>query len=339
MKQVTTLELDPMPSLQEILLSDYLQESTILNLLPAAVYVCDMSGVIKKYNEEAVKLWGRRPVAGEQERFCGSYKLYKPDGSFLPHDQTPVAACIQDGQPRKDMEVIIERPDLSRIYIRANVVPIKDESGQQVGVINCFYDITEQKKTAKELDRKRRELEDYVDNATIGLHWVDGNGIIKWANKAELDMLGYSEDEYIGHPISEFHVQPEKISDILCRLKSNETLDQYEAELRCKDGSTKIVHISSNVLWEDDKFIHTRCFTVDITARKTLFNTLQESEEDHRRLLQGLPSAIYTCNADGYITFYNDAAVKLWGYKPEIGKDLWCGSWKIIRMDGTPVPP
>jgi PAS domain S-box-containing protein len=330
---------DLIAPLQEILSPDYLQENDILNLLPAAVYICDMSGVIKKYNEHAVKLWGRRPVPGDKdERFCGSYKLYNPDGSYLPHNQTPVAACLEDGLPRKDQEVIIEKPDHSRLHVRMNIVPVKDSQGKQVGMINCFYDITDQKKTERELKRKTKELQDYVDNAAIGLHWVDANGIIKWANKAELEMLGYTEEEYIGHHISEFHIKQEKINDLLLRLNCNETLDQYESELRCKDGSIKTVHISSNVFWENGNFIHTRCFTVDITEKKKLFNALRENEEGQRRILKDLPAAIYSCDTKGYITFYNDAATELWGREPEIGKDLWCGSWKINQTDGSPLP-
>lgn len=337
--QDTSVAQDLIAPIQEIISPDYLQESNILNLLPAAVYVCDMSGVIKKYNEQAVKFWGRRPIPGDKdERFCGSYKLYHPDGTHLPHNQTPVAACLEDGLPRKDQEVIIERPDNSRIHVRVNVVPVKDQGGNQIGMINCFYDITDEKRTAKDLQRKTLELQDYVDNAAIGLHWVDANGIIKWANKAELEMLGYTNDEYIGHHISEFHAKKEKINDILTRLSCNEILDQYESELRCKDGSVKTVHISSNVFWEDGKFIHTRCFTVDVTERKKLYNELQQNEQHKRYILQGLPVAIYSCDKDGYITFYNDAAVKLWGRKPEIGKDLWCGSWKIKNTDGSPLP-
>jgi PAS domain S-box-containing protein len=193
----------------------------------------------------------------------------------------------------------------------------------------------------KELDWKTHMLQDYVDNAVIGLHWVDENGIIKWANKAELDMLGYTEKEYIGHHISEFHVQKEKISDILHRLSCNQTLSQYESELRCKDGTIKTVHISSNVLWREGKFIHTRCFTVDVTEKKKLFNDLLESERRYKNLVKTLPAGIYTCNKEGRITFFNEQAVELWGYQPDINDDLvkFCACYKVWLMDGTFVPP
>ncbi len=100
------------------------------------------------------------------------------------------------------------------------------------------------------------------------MHWVDGNGHIIWANKAELDALGYQKEEYIGHHIEEFHADKKVIDDILNRLVNNETLKNYEAQLKCKDGSIKYVLINSNVLWDGDKFIHTRCFTRDITEIK-----------------------------------------------------------------------
>jgi len=56
-------------------------------------------------------------------------------------------------------------------------------------------------------------------------------------------------------------------------------------------------------------------------------------------LLEILPIAVYTCNAQGYITFYNKAAADLWGREPEIGKDQWCGSWKIYQTDGITLLP
>ena len=322
-----------------ILQDDLLKHNSLLNLLPIAVYICDDTGVIRQYNDHAVQLWGRKPALNHvDERFCGSCKLYRMNGNELPHTMNPVADCLADGQPRKNMEVVIERPDHSRIIVQMNVVPITYQEGDTVGALNCFYDITAQKQTERELERKRHELQDYVDSAAIGLHWVDANGFIVWANQAELDMLGYTKDEYVGHHVAEFYVNKDQVDDIQRRLNRKETLQQYESEMRCKDGSHKTVQVSSNVLWENDEFIHTRCFTVDVTPEKRLIQALKESESHYRQLLHGFPAAIYTTDANGLVTQYNDAAVALWGRAPEIGKDLWCGSWKIYNTDGTERP-
>jgi len=65
--------------------------------------------------------------------------------------------------------------------------------------------------------------------------------------------------------------------------------------------------------------------------------TISDNLLSHQ-LLQALPAAVYTCDADGYIQLYNKAAVELWGREPIAGKDLWCGSWKIYDADGSPFP-
>ncbi|MGI8905189.1 MAG: PAS domain-containing sensor histidine kinase [Candidatus Sumerlaeaceae bacterium] len=134
-----------------------------------------------------------------------------------------------------------------------------------------------------ELRRAQKELLDFVETARIGLHWVGPDGTILWANPAELQLLGYSREEYIGRHIAEFHADAPVIDDILHRLTGDEILCEYPARLVCKDGSIRDVLIDSSVYRVDGAFIHTRCFTRDITeqrrAEKKLEATLQELME------------------------------------------------------------
>jgi PAS domain S-box-containing protein len=117
--------------------------------------------------------------------------------------------------------------------------------------------------TVTEFKRTEADMLDYLDNAAIGLHWVDGNTTILWANPSDYEPLGYTADEYIGHSITEFHAEPDVINDILTRLLGGETLYNYKANLLCKDGSTFPVLIASSGLFDDEKnLIHTRCFTI-----------------------------------------------------------------------------
>ena len=126
---------------------------TLFDLAPVAVYSCDVSGVIHDYNSRAAELWGRKPELGDtDERFCGSFKMYRPDGSYMPHEQCPMGdvltgkvAGIRDG------EVHIERPDGSRVIVIVNIAPVKDERGEVIGAINCFYDVTERKRIEEKL--------------------------------------------------------------------------------------------------------------------------------------------------------------------------------------------
>jgi PAS domain S-box-containing protein len=112
--------------------------------------------------------------------------------------------------------------------------------------------------------RTKEFMLDYLDNAVVGLHWVDGEGTIIWANKADYEPLGYTEAEYLGHNITEFHADAAVINDILERLLGGQSLYNYKARLLRKDGSTQKVLIASSGLFDGAKnFLHTRCFTIN----------------------------------------------------------------------------
>jgi PAS domain S-box-containing protein len=129
---------------------------------PAAVYSIDASGVIQEFNRCATELWGREPERGDtDERFCGSQKLFRPDGSFMPHAQCPMAQVVSGELSEvRDAEVLIERPDGSRITVVVNIRPLTGPHGEIVGAINCFYDITERFRMEREGKRQAKALED-----------------------------------------------------------------------------------------------------------------------------------------------------------------------------------
>ncbi|MCA1576171.1 MAG: PAS domain S-box protein [Acidobacteria bacterium] len=166
--------------------------------------------------------------------------------------------------------------------------------------------------TPEDLRGRERELADFIENASVGLHCVGPDGIILWANQCELDMLGYSREEYIGWHIANFHADQDVIEDILRRLTNKETLHDHEARVVCKDGSVKHVLINSNVMWEGERFVHTRCFTHDITKRKAAEDALKESEARYQRLVELSPDAI-AVYAEDRVVFINTSGTKLLG--------------------------
>ena len=111
------------------------------------------------------------------------------------------------------------------------------------------------------LARLRRQteqaLEDFFENSVLALHWVGPGGTILRANRAELELLGVTREELIGRNIAEFHADADVIADIMRRLAAREEIHNYPARLRRKDGTIKHVLISSNVLWDGDRFVHT----------------------------------------------------------------------------------
>jgi PAS domain S-box-containing protein len=129
----------------------------------------------------------------------------------------------------------------------------------------------------KVLARRERELSDFLENATEGIHQVAPDGTILWANDAELNLLGYSRDEFIGHDIREFHADADVIANILERLMRGEKLHDCEARLKHKDGSLRYVSINSSMYREGDTLQYTRCFTRDVTERKRASEILEQT--------------------------------------------------------------
>jgi two-component system sensor histidine kinase VicK len=147
-------------------------------------------------------------------------------------------------------------------------------------------ELVESRQREQALQLRVDELTDFLENASVPLHWVNGSGIIIWANKAELELLGYSSEEYIGKHISNFHSDPKTIEDILVRLVRKETLKNYKSYLKARNGTLIPVIINSNVRWEGNRFVHTRCFTRDISDLKkmeqekvSLINDLHEQNK------------------------------------------------------------
>ena len=129
----------------------------VLEALPAAVYITDAAGHITFFNEAAAELWGHRPHLGTSD-WCGSWKLFAPDGSPMPHDQCPMAIALKQNRPIRGMEAVAERPDGTRVSFIPFPTPLRDATGTLVGAVNMLVEITERKSAEEKLLKQTRRL-------------------------------------------------------------------------------------------------------------------------------------------------------------------------------------
>lgn len=139
-------------------------QMTILDLLPAPVYLTDAEGRILRYNEAAAAFWGWRPVIGEAH-WCGSWRLRYPDGSPMAHTDCPMAVAIREDRPIRGAEAMAEQPDGTRLPFLAYPTPLHDESGALVGAINMLIDISSVRRAEQHRQLLVNELNHRVKNA------------------------------------------------------------------------------------------------------------------------------------------------------------------------------
>lgn len=129
----------------------------ILETIPAAVYITDTAGNLKYYNSAAAELSGREPQL-DSDRWCVSWKLYYPDKTPMPHEESPMAVCLKEGRSLPGRQGIMERPDGECIWIKVFPAPLKNREGEISGGINIIVDITEQKEREDQLRVRTKAL-------------------------------------------------------------------------------------------------------------------------------------------------------------------------------------
>jgi PAS domain S-box-containing protein len=286
----------------------------LIELFPMAAYaVRAPDGVIVWFNSRACELWGRVPAAGAtDERFCGAYKLYRPDGARMAHCETPVALALSTGASVHEEEVVIERPDGSRVTVSVHIDPIRHKDGSIVGVVNFFHDITER----KQAERAKGLMAAIVDSSDDAIISKSLDGVITSWNKGAERIFGYSAEEAVGQNITLIIPQNRRHEEatILEPLRRGERIDHFETVRVSKNG--KRVDISLSVSPVKDAggcVIGASKVARDITERKQVERVLAE-----RAMLLDLSSdAIFVRDLADRVTYWNKSASELYGYSAE----------------------
>jgi PAS domain S-box-containing protein len=299
---------------------------TLFDLVPVAVYVCDADGIIQEYNRRAAELWGREPGGnGQGPRFCGSYKIYYPDGRLMPHEECPMARALRGEKLKaEDLEIIVERPD----GVRRHVIPapriLTNMHGKITGAINSLFDITEQKLA----EAAAMRLAALVRSSRDAVVAKDLNGIITDWNQGAQRIFGYKPKEIIGKSILTLIPRERQFeeSEILRRIRCGESIDHYETIRRCKDG--RLIDVSLTISPIRDlrgKIVGVSKIARNITERKTVERRLTEQA----RLLDLTSDAIFISDMRKRIIFWNRGAKELYGYSAEealgkVAQELLC---------------
>lgn len=251
----------------------------LLDVLPFAAYTCDTTGLITYYNEHAVTLWGRAPKLNDPvDRFCGSFKLFAPDGSPIAHDRCWMALALDTGKECNGQEIVIERPNGDRATALAHANPIFDRSGKITGAVNVLVDITDRmlgEQAQSLLSAIVRSSDDAIVSKSL-----EGR-ILSW-NLAAERLFGYTEAEAVGQSITMI-IPPQRQNEereILAKLRRGERIDHFETVRQAKDGRRIDISLTISPLRDrSGKIIGASKIARDITAQKQLQEALRRANQ------------------------------------------------------------
>ena len=168
------------------------------------------------------------------DRFCGSFKLFATDGTPLRHDQCWMALALKKGEGYNGQEIIIERPDGSRITALAHANPIHDHAGKLLGAVNVLINVGER----DQAEQARALLAAVVESSedAIVSKTLEGR-ILTWNSGAE-QIFGYTAAEAVGSPIT-LIIPPDRLSEerlILAQIRHGERVAHYETVRMSKSG-------------------------------------------------------------------------------------------------------
>ncbi len=189
-------------------------------------------------------------------------------------------------------------------------------------------------------ERAAQHLAAIVESSEDAIISKDLAGVILTWNAGAERIFGYKAHEVVGQPVSILIPADRQDEEprILARIRAGERVDHFETIRRHKDGHPIDISLSISPIRDEwGRIMGASKIARDISERKEAEAKLRESEQQLKDLLAAIPAAIYTTDAKGRITYYNDKAVELAGREPVLGSDEWCVTWKLYWPDGTPA--
>ena len=248
-------------------------------------------------------------------------------------------------------------------YLLLSTIPLTIRKEQRVLV--GIEDITERKRAEQALRESEERFRQLFNGAPIGYHEIDSEGKITRANRTELEMLGYTEEEILGRYVWEFIVEQESQQNVKEKLAGIIPAGHaFERTYQRKEGIPIPVLIEDRLIKNSEgRIIGMRSTLQNISERKQIEEALRSSEEKYRTILENIEDGYYEVDIAGNLTFFNDSFCRIYGYPREelmgmndrqytdqenakklfqafnkvyrTGESTKEFDWEIIRKDGT----
>jgi PAS domain S-box-containing protein len=293
------------------------QFARVVETVTDGILILNDQGVVTYANNNAIHIFAvpRQALVGRSPDDL-AWQFYSLEDERLTGSEIPFMQVLREARAISAVEIVLVRPDESRLTLLMNAAPLFDPKRQLEGVVVVLTDIT-QRKRDEEVRARLAAIVSSSEDAIIG-KTVDG--IITSWNAGAMHLYGYTAEEVIGHPI-DIIIPPEELPAyhaLFRRVAHGERVARMETERLRKDGVRIHVSLSlSPIIDARNRIIGISAIGHDITARIQAERALRESEERLRTIFNSVYDAIFLHARDGAIIDVNDRMLAMYGVTRE----------------------
>ncbi|HEY5778359.1 MAG TPA: PAS domain S-box protein [Terrimicrobiaceae bacterium] len=279
----------------------------ILKNLPLPCYAVDEEGFLVFYNEEAARLWGRRPEIGKKEQWSGAFRLFTSEGKELPPSLCAVACALRERRSIHGVEMIVERPDGSRRIVVDHPDPLFDTDGNCLGVVSVQIDVSQQRETQEALRQSEALFRDMADHAPVMVWVTDADGRCRFLSETWYEFTGQTEETGLGSGwLSAIHPEDREATLVPCAA-AKARREGYRLEYRLLHASgeyRRVLVVANPRFGPKEEFLGYIGSVLDVTAQRKADEWAQNAAQRLRLATEA-------------------RALGTWDYFPTSGSLIW----------------